>query len=65
MIKNIMLLTKSSTLDYIKNFNLIDKKTKKLNKRSIYVWMIIIVALAMAFLSNYILGILMDKQRCF
>lgn len=60
MIKNIMLLTKSSTLDYIKNFNLIDKKTKKLNKRSIYVWMIIIVALAMAFLSNYILGILRD-----
>ena len=60
MIKNIMLLTKISTRNFLQNLNLLDKKTKKINKKSTYVWLIIILVIAIAFLSNEILNILED-----
>ena len=60
MIKNIMLLTKISTRNFLQNLNLLDKKTKKINKKSTYVWLIIILVIAISFLSNEILNILED-----
>lgn len=54
MIKNIMLLTKISTINYIQNINIIDKKANKIkvNKKSGYFWMIIILIIAITFISN-------------
>ena len=43
MIRNIMLLTKISTINYIQNINIIDKKTNRINKKSIYFWIFIII----------------------
>ena len=60
MIKNILLLTKISTRNFLQNLNLLDKNTKKINKKSMYVWLIIIVVLAIAFVSNEVLNILED-----
>ena len=60
MIKNILLLTKISTRNFLQNLNLLDKKTKKINKKSMYVWLIVIVVLAIAFVSNEVLNILED-----
>ena len=60
MIKNIILLTKISTRNFLENLNLLDKNTKKINKKSMYVWLIIIVVLAIAFVSNEVLNILED-----
>ena len=54
MIKNIMLLTKISTINYIQNINIIDKKANKIkvDKKSGYFWMIIILIIAITFISN-------------
>ena len=52
MIKNITLLTKLFTINYIENLNIIDKKNNKINLKSIYVWMIIILLIAICFVSN-------------
>ena len=60
MIKNILLLTKISIRNYWENFNLFDGKNKKINKKSIYVWLLLIVIVAITYLSNEILKTL-DK----
>ncbi len=60
MIKNILLLTKISTRNFLENLNFLDRNTKKINKKSIYFWLIIIVIAAITFLSNEILNILDD-----
>ena len=60
MIKNILLLTKISIRNYWENFNLFDGKNKKINKKSIYVWLLLIVIIAITYLSNEILKLL-DK----
>ena len=60
MIKNILLLTKISIRNYWENFNLFDEKNKKINKKSIYVWLLLIVIVAITYLSNEILKTL-DK----
>lgn len=52
MIRNIMLLTKISTINYIQNINIIDKKTNRINKKSIYFWIFIIIMIALFFISN-------------
>lgn len=60
MIKNILLLTKISIRNYWENFNLFDEKNKKINKKSIYAWLFLIVIIAITYLSNEILKLL-DK----
>lgn len=60
MIKNILLLTKISTRNFLQNLNLLDRKTKKINKKSIYVWLLLVVILAITFVSNEILNMLED-----
>ena len=55
MIKNIMLLTKLFTINYVQNLNIIDKKKNKINLKSVYVWMIIILLMAICFISNQII----------
>lgn len=54
MIKNIFLLTKISTINYIQNINIIDKKENKINinKKSTYFWIILILVIAITFISN-------------
>ena len=58
MIKNIILLTKISTINYINNMNIIDKNTNKINKKSIYFWMVTIIAITVSLLSNKVIGTL-------
>ncbi len=60
MIKNIILLTKISTRNFFQNFDLLDKKTKRINKKSMYVWLIVIVMIAITYLCNEILNMLED-----
>lgn len=60
MIKNIILLTKISTRNFWQNFNLLDKNTKKINKKSMFVWLIVIIIIATALLSNEIINTLKD-----
>ncbi len=60
MIKNVLLLTKISTKNILENLKIFDKKEKKINKKSIYVWFIFIVIIAIAYLSKEILDILKD-----
>ena len=60
MIKNIILLTKISTRNFLQNLNLLDRKTKRINKKSMYVWLLIVVILAITFVSNEMLNMLED-----
>lgn len=60
MIKNIILLTKISTRNIFENFKIFDKNKKRINKKSIYVWLIMIVLVAITYLSNEILNTLKD-----
>ena len=52
--KKIISLTKVFYKDYYKNLNLIDKNNK-LNKKSIYVWALIVVIFAIGYLSFHII----------
>lgn len=60
MIKNIILLTKISTRNFWQNLNLLDRNTKKINKKSMYVWLLTIVVIAITLLSNDLLNLLED-----
>lgn len=59
-IKNILNLTKVFSKNSFQSFNVIDEKTKKINKKSILVWLMIIVIIAISFLSLEIIQAL-DK----
>ena len=60
MIKNIILLTKISTRNFLENYDLFKKDERKINKKSIYFWLILIVIIAIilivigAIVGNYI-----------
>lgn len=60
MIKNILLLTKISTKNLLEKFQLWDKTKKRINKKSIYVWLLLIVLVAITYLSIQILDILKE-----
>ena len=62
MIKNIILLTKISTINYIQNINIIDKKSDKIriNKKSGYFWIMVILMIAVAFISNKVIKSLQE-----
>lgn len=55
MIKKIIELSKIFTKEYFENLNIFEKETKKLNKKSSFNWMIIIVTIALTFLSYQII----------
>lgn len=60
MIKNIIMLTKISTANFFQNFNIIDKKTNKLNKKSSYFWVLAIILIAVFFVSYEVLDTLKE-----
>lgn len=60
MIKNIIMLTKISTANFFQNFNVIDKQTKKINKKSSYFWILSIVLIAIFFVSYEVLDTLKE-----
>lgn len=60
MIKNIILLTKLSTRNFLEKYDLFKKNERKINKKSIYFWLILIVIVAMTFISNEILNQLQE-----
>lgn len=51
MIKKIIQLSKIFIKDYFQKINIINKDTKKINKKSIYFWLLIITIAAISFLS--------------
>ena len=55
-IKNIVNLTKIFFKNSFQNPYIIDKKTNKINKKSIFVWLIIILMIAISYLSYEIIG---------
>lgn len=55
MIKNVWLLTKISIGNYIENMNIFDMEKRKINKKSSFFWMLIILLIALIFISNQIL----------
>ena len=61
MIKNIKNLTKIFFKNSFQNPYLIDKKTNKINKKSIFTWMILILMIAISFISfeiiKYLVGV--------
>ena len=51
MLKKIKALTKIFIKDFYQSTNIVDKETKKLNKKSIYFWLLIVLAIAMIYIS--------------
>lgn len=51
MIKKIKLLTKIFLKDYYQNLNIINKKNNKLNKKSVFTWLMIIFSFGLIYLS--------------
>lgn len=52
MFGKIKALTKIFVKDFYQSTNLVNKETKKLNTKSIYFWMLIILSVAMIYISN-------------
>lgn len=63
MIKNIKNLTKIFFKNSFQNPYLIDKKTNKINKKSIFTWMIIILMIAISFISFEIIKYLVSVEQ--
>jgi len=59
-IKEILKLTKVFFISSFENPYLIDKKTNKINKKSIFVWLIAIVSIAISILSYKVIEILVN-----
>ena len=55
-IKSILRLTKIFFKNSFQNPYIIDKKTNKINKRSIFVWLMVIVMIAISYLSYKVIG---------
>lgn len=55
MLKKLAVLTKISTKNYIENLNIYNKAERKINKKSSFFWIIIILSVAVLYLSNEIL----------
>ena len=59
-IKEILKLTKVFFISSFENPYLIDKKTNKINKKSIFVWLIAIVSIVISFLSYKLIEMLVN-----
>ena len=62
-IKNIFNLTKIISKNSLQNPYLIDKKTNKINKNSPYIWIVIIVMVAIMFVSYKTIGELVKINK--
>ena len=51
MLNKVVVLTKIFVKDFYQNTNIVDKETKKLNKKSIYFWLLIILGIAITYIS--------------
>lgn len=60
MVKNIILLTKISARNLLENYDLLKKGENRLNKKSIYLWLVIIVLVVITLLSNQVIDMLQD-----
>ena len=63
MIKNIILLTKISTRNFLENYDLFKKDERKINKKSIYFWLILIVIIAIILISNEVINQLQEINQ--
>lgn len=63
MIKNIISLTKISARNLLENYDLVKKGQNKLNRKSVYFWLILIVIVAITLISNKIIDILQDANQ--
>ena len=63
MIKNIILLTKISARNLLENYDLVKKGQNKLNRKSFYFWLILIVIVAITLISNKIIDVLQDANQ--
>lgn len=55
MLKKLAVLTNISTKNYIKNLNIYNKAERKINKKSMLFWIIILLSVTVLYLSNEIL----------
>lgn len=55
MLKKIAILTKISTKNYIENLNIYNKVERKINKKSMFFWIVILLSITVLYLSNEIL----------
>ena len=62
-IKNIFNLTKLFFKNSFQNPYIIDKKTNKINKKSVFVWLIIIVMIAISYLSFEVIKVLVNMNQ--
>lgn len=66
MIKDNIKIIKDLTKIFLKSayqdINIINKETKKINKRSVFVWLILIVSLALFYISNEIIKALVSSR---
>lgn len=60
MIKNIILLTKISARNLLENYDLLKRGENRLNKKSIYLWLVLIVLVVITLLSNQVIDMLQD-----
>lgn len=67
MIRKIMDLTKIFFVDYFQNLAVVDKKTNRVNKKSVFTWLILIVIFALGAVSYEIIEFLGDigQQQIF
>ena len=63
MIKNIILLTKISARNLLENYDLVKKGQDKLNRKSVYFWLILIVIVAITLISNKIIDVSQDVNQ--
>ena len=62
-IKNILNLTKIFLKDIFQNTHIVNKETKKVNRKSIFVWLIAIVMITISYLSYEIIKILVASNQ--
>lgn len=63
MIKNIISLTKISAKNLLENYDLVKKGQNKLNRKSAYFWLILIVIVAITLISNKAIDVLQDVNQ--
>ena len=61
MINKIIQLSKILIMDYYQKLDIYDKKTKKINFRKSFTWLLIITTILITFLSYKIISFLMDR----
>ena len=63
MIRKIVDLTKIFFVDYFQNLAIVDKKTNKVNRKSMFTWLILILVLGLGYISYEVIGFLSEIQQ--